>query len=265
MRSYLPVLLLIAAPLATAAPPIDWSRHFKGIDGTFVLLDGATGRMTRYNPRRAARRFPPCSTFKIPNTAIAIETGAAPDDTFVVRYDPALKLEGRGPDGSWGRDNTLRSAFRNSVVWYYQEMARRVGSQRMAAMVRQFGYGNQDTSGPVDRFWLGAPLRISADEQGRFLERLYRGRLGLSERTTALVKDFMIADRGPGWTLNAKTGACRAEGEPVSLWYVGWVEANDRRVSYFALEMGAPDYDPLMSQRVTRTRAILKDLGLLPP
>lgn len=235
------------------------SRHFAGIDGTFVLLNGQTGEYTRYNAERAARRFPPCSTFKIPNSAIALESGVAPDPDFTLPYDPALKLD--NPD--WGRDHSLRSAFKFSVVWYYQEMARRTGASRMARFVNRFGYGNQDTSGPVDKFWLGRPLRISADEQVQFLQQLYEGHLGLSARTTSLVKDIMLADQTPTARLSAKTGACRTEGEDVALWYVGYVERVGR-VYYFALEMGDKDYQALFAQRVPKARAILAELGLFP-
>ena len=126
----------------------------------------------------------------------------------------------------------------------------------------QFGYGNADTSGGVDRFWLGNSLRISADEQVSFLKKLYEGKLGLSERTTRLVKEIMVVEETPGWRLSAKTGACRADGEDVALWYVGFIEKGSD-VFYFALEMGAREYEPLWKQRVPKARAILTELGVL--
>ena len=103
------------------------SKYFEGIDGAFVLLNGRTGEAIRFNEKRAGIRFPPCSTFKIPNSAIALETGVAPNADFVLPYDPALKQE-----GDWARDHSLRSAFKYSVVWYYQELARRAGAASMA-------------------------------------------------------------------------------------------------------------------------------------
>ena len=250
-------LSLIFAASSSAQKQPDLSRHFEGIQGTFVLLDGQTGKYTRYNAERAVRRFAPCSTFKIPNSAIALESGVAPDPDFTLAYDPSLKQE-----GDWARDHSLRSAFKFSVVWYFQEMARRVGATEMSRFVHQFGYGNEDTSGGIDRFWLGSTLRISADEQVRFLERLYKGRLGLSARTTRLVKEIMLAEQTPAWHLSGKTGACRAEGEDVVLWYVGFVEKRDD-VYYFALEMGDREYQPLFAQRINKARAILTDLGIL--
>ena len=253
------VCLLTAVPAAAQ----DLSKHFQGLDGTFVVLDGQTGTFTRWNAARADQRFAPCSTFKIPNTAILLETKVATDADFVVTYDPALKASRE----VWRQDHTLRSAYKESVLWYYHALARKAGLPAVARLVTQFGYGNADTSGGVagDRpFWIDGTLRISANEQVAFLERLHDDRLGLSPRTSTVTKDIMIAEQRPEGTLRAKTGACRPTGDgQVTLWYVGYVE-KPAGVWYFALELGDKDYDPLMAQRVPKARAILADLGIFP-
>lgn len=253
------LLLLTITSLAASAKDIDLAHYFAGIRGTFVLLDSVTGKWTRYDPVRAKQQLTPCSTFKIPNSAIAIETGVASDADFTLAYNPRRDHAER-PE--WARDHNLRSAFQYSVVWYYQEMARRAGPDRMARYVRQFHYGNEDTSGGVDQFWLGSTLRISANEQVDFLKRFYEQKLGLSERTTRIVKDIMIADHAQSWRLSAKTGACHVDANEVVLWYVGYVEKSGH-VYYFAMNMGDKDYDPLFSQRVTKARAILAELKIL--
>jgi beta-lactamase class D len=241
----------------------DLSRHFQGIEGTFVLLDGQTGAFTRWNAARADQRFAPCSTFKIPNTAILLETGAAADPEFVVKYDPALKASRE----AWRRDHTLRSAYVDSVLWYYHALSRKAGLPAEARLVTRFGYGNADTTGGVSAerpFWIDGSLRISANEQVAFLKRLHEDRLGLSERTTRLTKDLMIAEQTPQGTLRAKTGACHPAGDPeVTMWYVGYVE-KPAGVWYFALEMGDQDFDRLFPIRVSKAREILADLGVLP-
>ena len=263
-RSWLAAAVLAAAAVhASPATGQDLAKHFEGIDGTFVLVEGRTGRTTRWNEARAARRFAPCSTFKIPNTAILLETGAAPDPEFVVPYDPAL----RASRDVWRQDHTLRSAYRESVLWYYHALAKRAGLPAVARLVTQFGYGNADTSGGVAGarpFWIDGSLRISADEQVAFLQRLHEHRLGLSERTTRLTEEIMVAERTPAGTLRAKTGACQPAGDPqVTVWYVGVVE-KPAGVWYFALQMGDRDYSRVFDQRVSKARAILADLGVLP-
>ena len=119
-----------------------------------------------------------------------------------------------------------------------------------------------DTSGGVDKFWLGTSLKISAEEQIAFLERLNTNKLGISPRTTSTAKDIMLAESGDGWKLYAKTGACREPNQPVALWYVGFVERAGA-THYFALEMAAPEYEPLMHQRVPKTRTILTELKII--
>ena len=260
MRSLLFAALVAAMAVPAAAQ--DLRRHFEGIDGTFVLLDGRTGRYTRHDPARAAERFAPCSTFKIPNTAILLEKGAAPDPEFVVPYDPALKASRE----AWAKDHTLRTAYRDSVLWYYHALAKKAGLDAETRWVKQLGYGNADTSGGVGGarpFWIDGSLRISADEQVAFLQRLRNDGLGLSPRTARLTKAIMIAEQTPEWTLRAKTGACQPTGKPATVWYVGYVEKGPG-VWYFALQMGGKDFETIMPLRITKARAILADLGVIP-
>ena len=93
------------------------------------------------------RSFIPTSAFKIPNTIIRLETGVIPDAAFTLKWDGQTRwLQ------AWNRDHDLRSAFRNSVVWYYQEVARRIGEARMKAWLERLGYGKRrlvDAAGPL--------------------------------------------------------------------------------------------------------------------
>jgi beta-lactamase class D len=252
------LLLMLTCPAAFAQ---DLSRHFAGVAGTFVLLNARTGEYIRHDAERAGRRYAPCSTFKIPHTAVLLESGTAPDPEFLVTYDPALKQQ-----GAWAQDHTLRSAFRVSALWYYAVLARRLGVVAEARFLKQLGYGNGSAAGGLDGaegpFWVDGSLRISADEQVAFLKRFYEGRLGLSQRTTTLTKDIMLADSTPRWRLSAKTGACRPAGEDATMWYVGYVE-RDSNVFYFALQLGDQEFVKLFEQRVSKAKAILADLKVL--
>src|SRR5690606_26270393 len=132
-------------------------------------------------------RFLPASTFKIPNSLIALETGIASGADFALAWDStAVPPQPWWPDAWRQPEQTLRSAFQHSVVWYYQELARRIGEERMATYVAQFDYGNHDIGGGIDQFWLDGALRISPMEQVAFLQRFYQGDLGISDSTTAI-------------------------------------------------------------------------------
>jgi beta-lactamase class D len=258
--------LVLALHLSTAgvrqpAPTPDLTPFFGELDGTFVLLNSSTGKYIRHNAARAAQRFAPCSTFKIPHTAILLETGVAPDPGYTLKYDPKLKQP-----ANWARDFDLTGAFKASALWYYHAMARRVGMPVEHRFVTQFGYGNANTSGGLDGergpFWVDGSLRISADEQVEFLRRFYEGRIGLSDRTTKLTKEIMRADEGPSWRLSAKTGACRPVGQRTSIWYVGYVEKGET-VQYFAMQIGAAGFGRAFADRVQISRRILTALGVI--
>src|SRR5690606_13676973 len=110
-------------------------------------------------------------------------------------------------------NHTLASAFPASAVWFYQEVARRVGEERMAEWVGRLGYGNGETSGGIDRFWLDGGLRISADEQVEFLRRLNRGELPVSERSARIVRDIMRMEETGTYTLRGKRSEERRVGK----------------------------------------------------
>jgi beta-lactamase class D len=260
-------LPIAAAPLAVAllAPPVaaedvaqDLGVHFPGFRSAFVLRDVAGGRTVRHNAGFARARTAPCSTFKIPNSLVGLETGVLRDASSVLKWDGV-----RRPREEWNRDHDLASAIRYSVVWYYQELARRVGPERMQKWVSALRYGNEDISGGIDRFWLGSSLRISPDEQVDFLARLHAGELPVSARSIAIVKEILVQDPpGPGIVYRGKTGSCEDPGEPEPHgWWVGSVEKDGRLFLFAALVEG-----PGASGMVCRPMAesALAALGVLP-
>jgi beta-lactamase class D len=252
------------APVAAASP--DLSPFFKDTVGCFALYDLKRDRYTRYNEARCRERFSPKSTFKIPNSLIGLETGVIGNADFVIRWDKAqYPDEGwtAEPFVHWKRDHNLRSAFKYSVLWYYREIAKRVGAQRMKEFVTKFDYGNRETSGELERFWLNDTLKISADEQLEFLKKLYAGKLPVSQRSIDIVKDIMVQESTPDYKLSAKTGGGpRAQGVVIG-WYVGYVETRGE-VYFFAMNIDGPSYISIRDKRIEMTRRVLAHLGVLP-
>ena len=95
-----------------------------------------------------------------------------------MKYDPALKASRE----AWRQDHTLRTAYESRCCGTCHALSRKAGMPAEARLVKQFGYGNADTSGGVTArsFWIDGTLRISANEQVAFLKRLHDNRLGLS-------------------------------------------------------------------------------------
>jgi beta-lactamase class D len=259
-------LILSACAWGVGAQAQDLSAYFKGTNGCFVFYDMKRDRYTRYNEARCRTRFSPKSTFKIPNSLIGLETGVISGIDFVIPWDRARYP----PDGwdaepfiHWKRDHDLRSAFKYSVLWYYREIAKRVGAERMKGFVTKLDYGNRNTSGEIDRFWLNETLKISADEQVEFLKKLYAGKLPVSRRSIDIVKEIMVQESTPDYKLSAKTGGGpRAEGVVIG-WYVGYVETRGD-VYFFAMNIDGANYLSIRDKRIELTRRVLAHLGALP-
>ncbi len=225
-----------------------------GASGTFVMLDPKTGALVGHDAARAAKRFIPASTFKIPNTLIGLETSAVKSVDEVLPYGgkPQMLPE-------WEKDMGLREALPISAVPIYKELARRVGLPRMREWLVKLDYGNCETGDKVDQFWLVGPLEISAIEQVRFLARLAAGDLPVDPENVAAVAAITTLEKTPDATLHAKTGWCM-DAEPQIGWWVGWVE-RDGEAYPFALNMDMPEgIDPKV--RLEIGRACLRELGV---
>jgi len=248
---------------------IDLSQHFKNVDGCFVLYDLKQESYQMYQPDQCHQRFSPCSTFKIPNSLIALETGVADDVQFKLPWDsirtPAQPwMFDREPFKYWLQDHTLQSAIKYSVVWYYQEIARRVGADRMNQYLQQINYGNNDASSAIDRFWLCGSLKISAKEQVDFLKKFYTHELsGFSAANMKAVKDIILYESVDNHRLYGKTGGGNCMPRKVIGWYVGWVETDDNTY-IFAMNMLADDFSAFdQNRRIEVTRKVLKELNII--
>ena len=262
-------LLLLTAPAVRAdagdAAPVlverpDWKTHFDaaGVSGTMVLQKDGAPQILVYDASRAATPFLPASTFKILNALIALDCAAVtgPDEVFAYDGKPRFLPE-------WNADLTLRQAFALSCVPVFQEIARRVGPERMAAGVAAAGYGNAAIDGGIDRFWLDGALRISALQQIDFLARLNRRELPFGETAVATVLDLMLVEQTPDAVLRAKTGLTGRVTPGVG-WYVGLVTRGPD-TWYFALNLAIPQPDAAQAVVPARKQvalAILRSEGI---
>lgn len=225
------------------------------ITGTFVLYEVTSQSLVMHNRNRAEKRFIPASTFKIANSLIGLATGAVADVEELVPYggEPQyLKI--------WEQDMGLRDAIRVSNVPVYQELARRIGLERMRANLAMIPYGNATTGDVVDMFWLRGPLMISALEQTEFLARLAQGELPFTAEIQTSVREILKIEQDSHRTLYGKTGWASAP-DPQIGWWVGWV-VRDGQIFSFALNIDMPENaDPAI--RVTLGKACLALLGVL--
>ena len=192
---------------------------------TFVLKSSHDRALSVSNEARAKQRFSPFSTFKIPNSLIAIDSGLVTSSEQKLSFDRTkYPVEGWWRKSWYEKPLNLKEAFSVSAVPIYRQLAHDLGEAKMSERVKAFAYGNQDISSGVDNFWLSGSIQISANEQIAFLQRLNEGKLPVSERSLEAFKDVMRVEMGEGYALYAKTGAGRLNPQKVLGWYVGFVE-----------------------------------------
>ncbi len=235
-----------------------------GVDGAFVLLDVRSGVTTVTHRSLASQGFLPASTFKIPNTIIGLETGVIPDASFSLKWDGVR----RDFVESWNRDHDLASAMKNSVLWFYQEVARRIGAERMQQYLDRFEYGNRNLGGGIDRFWVAGDLRISPMEQVDFLRRLMDGELDVQPRNLEILRNLLPAAHSGPVSLRCKTGLTE-QGEHKVGWLVGFVE-RPTISHYFASMVLGPASDgwresPVFKARRQLPMRLLERAQVIPP
>ncbi len=244
------------------AQTINFARHFQelGVEGSIAIYDLNSDRLYQHNPQRNSTDFLPASTFKILNSLISLETGVISNELAILTWDG---IQRQIP--AWNRDLNMREAIKLSAVWFYQVLARRVGHEQMQKWVAKADYGNQNIGkkDDIDKFWLEGELRITPNQQIQFLRRLHKNDLPFSERSLSLVKDIMIVEQTPDYTIRAKTGWA-GFGEKIKAqigWYVGYLEQN-KNAYFFATNIDIRSTND-GAARIELTRHCLKDIGLL--
>jgi beta-lactamase class D len=216
------------------------------------MYELGVGEARRSPAEACATRVSPASTFKIPHALAALDSRVLAGPDVILHYD------GKGEDGPtvWMRDHTLETAMRYSVVWYFQRVATLLGPQREREYLAKLDYGNQDTSSGLTTFWLEQSLKISPDEQERFMRRLYEDALPVSKDAMRTVREILIQPPGlvvnaagehpfaSPWPEGAVVSAKTGRGDNVE-WLVGHVKRGDRAWVFVSCVTGPSAPNPL--------------------
>ena len=240
-------------------------------DCTFVLLSekqSAVERLLLVNEERAKQRLSPFSTFKITNSLIALDSKQIANAQQTLTFDKEkYPVQAWWPSVWKLPEYDLSSAFKFSMVAIYRQMATDIGQDKMQSYLSKFNYGNQDISSGLDSFWLNSSLKISALEQVRFLQKMHKGQLAISQHSIDTLKEVMLVEKKANYSLYAKTGAGKVNGKDKNSkvmlgWYVGFVE-NAEGVHYFAFNFTRGSYAEMKAVRVEIARNHLKKAGII--
>lgn len=187
------------------------------VEGAFVALHAKDSLKYFYNAELAQQAFSPASTFKIVHSIIALETGVLANISDTITWN-GKKYQNE----MWNATTDMKGAFTYSVVWYYQEVARRIGQKRMITWLDSLGYGKLKENFTLDSFWLNEQLTITAEQQVQFLHRLVTDQLPIKPSTyDALMKLMYNSDLSVKGNVYTKTGWAQ-KGEEDLGWMVGF-------------------------------------------
>ncbi len=251
----LTVAFVSLASAFTVEPVPEWNLIFdrRLVTGVALVYDDAADRCYSSAPLRIYDRFLPASTFMILNSLIALETGVVSDETQIIPWDRTER-----DVKAWNRDMNIQEAIACSAVWVCQELARRIGRERMEEWIRRADYGNGETGDEIDAFWLDGRLRTSPLEQLDFMRRLKAGNLPFSKRNLDIVRNIIVRGKNERGVLRGKTGIVLSR-PPHMGWDVGYVE-NKGRTLFFVTVTEHPDPEVIASAREAVTRCILYEL-----
>jgi beta-lactamase class D len=247
----------------------------KPLDGAFVLYNQNANSFLKHNEVRCSRRFSPFATFYVPASLIALETGAIPDTSTIINWERKKYPPSGVWEKEWMENQTMKTALKHSVAWYYRELAKRVGERDLKKYMELFPYGSKDLAGGLysknvmEAFWLGSMLTISADEQVTFLRSMYNRTLPLAVTNINMVKDLLTREETPRYRLCTITGGGIDRNTSQYLgWCVGLVEttslAGEKNVYFYALNLDGTTPASIKTRPTEIARQCLRELGVLP-
>lgn len=184
-------------------------------DGCIVIRYEDTVQGISYHEEVAEVQRSPLSTFKILSTIILLEENVITDLDQVIPWDGTIYQ-----NDSWNSEQTLRSAFENSVVWVYKNLLSTIDNNTIAKYLDITNYGNKDMSAG-EGFWLDSSLKISLKEQIVFLEGFYYNKFNFSQANVDAVKGLMLVNQAENYKIYGKTGS----GNDGTNLFVGFVES----------------------------------------
>lgn len=255
--------VLIALLLSQLASAAMLASQFGRRYGALEIYDAQSKLSFRVNMPRLQQDLPPCSSYLVPLFAIALGTGVIKDTDSKIAFDPAKYPGSESWPASWRRDQTFDTALRDSVQWYAQELALRIGAARLQQNMKRIKYGNADISGGLDKFWMSSSLRLSTFQQIDFARNFRDGKLGFNPRVTKALQEAMVIERTPEYTIYGKYGSCPMPDGKYLGWLVGYVE-RPGKVYYYALNLDGKSLADFSGVRLQIVKGSMQELGFIP-
>lgn len=236
----------------------DLDDSFQGFDGSFVLYDTKADEYHIYNEKNSQTRISPYSTYKIYSGLFALEEGTITPQESTLAWNGSLYSY---PE--WNADHDLKSALRDSVSWYFQELDMRLGQSKLQQYLDRIQYGNRDISGGIKDFWIDSSLKISPIEQVKLLHSFYYNKFGFDQNNIDAIKDMLVIANTDELVFSGKTGTGSSTNGITNVstrcgWFIGYLETPDN--TYIFATNIQDQEEASGSKALEITTSILNDL-----
>ncbi len=226
-----------------------------GVTGGIYIYDLQKNEFIVFDRKRMDTGFLPASTSKIIHSLIFLDSEAIKDENEVLKWDgEKYWVE------EWNKDHNLRTALKVSAVWFYVDVSKRVGENKMQRYYDAANYGNAKINNFGTPYWVNGDLRITPRQQVEFLVKFYQNELPFSERSKNIVKDILVDEKTDKYTISGKTGWSDLP-KPQVGWWIGYVEIGGN-VYFFAAEIDIEKNEDA-AKRKTITKEVLKYLKIV--
>ncbi len=235
-----------------AGPPFlveKTDQAFHGLD--YVLLVQEGNEVSQFGKLDPEESLAPCSTFKLPHAALALDRGVVAEGKDLQTCNP------NECHSNHGRIN-LATSIKASCISYYRQVARKVGVEKERESLRRMDYPGRGTFEPSDGFWLTSPgMQITARQQLTWIRRFFVEDLGLKPQGLELVRNASFRAATNQWTLWGKTGSSGPKADRPHGWFVGRIRWADGRTLFVAILVKGQGFGFLGSEAETRLKRLL--------
>lgn len=203
----------------------------KDYEFSVIVYDQKKNDYFIFNDSIAKIPYSPASTFKIANAILGLENKIITDENFVLPWDSIIRS-----NAIWNQTQNLNFAFKNSTVWYFQEIARRIGPEKMLVGLQNLNYCDSSfkIKNDIDKFWLNGNLKKSLIEQIGFINLLSSNKMNIGKKTYKTLEIIMASDTLSNSYIYSKTGWAVDGSEDIG-WFIGYVIKNNKKYVFGSL------------------------------
>ena len=233
---------------------INKSQYFPNNKGSFVMYSSQKDKYYIYNEKESRIRYSPDSTYKIYLTMFGL------DKNIINKNDSYMKWNHtKYPFDEWNKDQTLNSAMKNSVNWYFERISNQIPRNYVARNLSQLNYGNEDL-GNYKAYWMENDLKISNLEQVVVLKRLMSQDSNFTNKQKAQLDASLLISQNHSTKLYGKTGTGIVNGKNTNGWFVGYVKTNDD-IYYFSTHLSGKEASGQKARSISEE--LLKEMSVL--